>query len=181
MTEEICECGHKKEHHHSLIKFKDNKGECSKCECKKFTLKNEGNHSLISDINEGLRTLSKELLPAEKNHSPEKLRKLQILGASINVPKKKIKKRKYLSTLKMYQKKKLKREDTSNSKETLSDKIVPQRCCKCGLLDLQILYVKDVKKSIKKLKEKIYLSYPNPEVQLLYEMIDKIFGDKLTK
>ena len=137
MTEEICECGHKKEHHHSLIKFKDNKGECSKCECKKFTLKNEGNHSLISDINEGLRTLSKELLPAEKNHSPEKLRKLQILGASINVPKKKIKKRKYLSTLKMYQKKKLKREDTSNSKETLSDKIVrtPKEVTKALLLN----------------------------------------------
>ena len=81
------------------------------------------------------------------------------------------------------------------TEETLSDKIVPQRCCKCGLLDLQILYVKDVKKFIKQLKEEYpcvmkkrkciekykhgsWINCTNCQFKF---KIDKIFGDKLTK
>ena len=79
----------------------------------------------------------------------------------------------------MYQKKKLKREDTSNSKETLSDKIIPQRCCKCGLLDLQILYVKDVKKWIKQIKEELFDGVTRPYDNQMIDIIDKLAGEKL--
>ncbi len=126
--------------------------------CKKFKAKRCRKH--------------KSILPCPfcraKNHSPGKLRKLQILGASINVSEKEIKKRKYLSTLKMYQKRKIESEGTSKS---LSDKIVfsPNR-------RYDWIWTEDVKNFIKELRE---AELQLMEAHQVRELINNLAGEEL--